>query len=362
MRAPNGYGQISKLPGNRRKPWRFRVVVGYRPNANGGLSSVTRDIGYYETKRQAYLAREEYNRQKGEIANSDYVATFEEIYEMWSKERFPELSVSRINAYKTGFKKSTALHKKPIKKITYQELQDMLDASGGGPSTKQSFRTMLKLMWDYAEKRGMVEKNIAAYLNAGKREPSTKHYKFTSEEIHKMWEHKDNEVVAALLLLIYSGMRPGELFALPQKNVDLESKVFRIDHGKNKNAIRTVPIHPDVFPLVEKFMDGKEYLININGSHYNLSSGDHYSFMRAKWRPTLNEIGILNYKHPDTGYRQEHRPHDARHTFTSQWKALQLDESIRRKIQGHAGKDVAEQVYTHYDPEILQKELEKLHF
>lgn len=29
MRLPNGYGNVSKLSGNRRKPWRVRKTIGF---------------------------------------------------------------------------------------------------------------------------------------------------------------------------------------------------------------------------------------------------------------------------------------------------------------------------------------------
>ena len=70
-------------------------------------------------------------------------------------------------------------------------------------------------------------------------------------------------------------------------------------------------------------------------------------------------IGILNYCN-ESGNISSHMPHDTRHTFTSMWKEARLDESIRRKIQGHSGHGIGEQVYTHYDFTHLLSELNKL--
>jgi hypothetical protein len=42
------------------------------------------------------------------------------------------------------------------------------------------------------------------------------------------------------------------------------------------------------------------------------------------------------------------------------WKEKKLDEAMRRRIQGHAGEGIGEQVYTHLDLEILRSELDKL--
>ncbi len=70
-------------------------------------------------------------------------------------------------------------------------------------------------------------------------------------------------------------------------------------------------------------------------------------------------MGILEYKN-ERGEICHHLPDDTRHTFTTIWKEKQLDESIRRKIQGHSGKGIGEEVYTHFDIQILKEELNKL--
>ena len=73
----------------------------------------------------------------------------------------------------------------------------------------------------------------------------------------------------------------------------------------------------------------------------------------------LQDMGILEYTNDD-GVSQEHLPHDTRHTFTSMWNEKKLDEAFRRRIQGHSGKGIGEQVYTHLDMEQLKAEINRL--
>jgi hypothetical protein len=42
------------------------------------------------------------------------------------------------------------------------------------------------------------------------------------------------------------------------------------------------------------------------------------------------------------------------------WREKKLDEVFRRKIQGHSGKGIGEQVYTHIEFEKLRAELNQL--
>ena len=55
MKRANGTGTISKLSGNRRKPFRVRVTLGFK---NG--KQMTEDVGCYETRMDAEKALDDY--------------------------------------------------------------------------------------------------------------------------------------------------------------------------------------------------------------------------------------------------------------------------------------------------------------
>lgn len=54
MRLPNGFGNVSKLPGNRRKPWRARKTIGWE---NDRQQFET--IGYFSSKEEGIAALEQ---------------------------------------------------------------------------------------------------------------------------------------------------------------------------------------------------------------------------------------------------------------------------------------------------------------
>ncbi|MPN33087.1 hypothetical protein SDC9_180570 [bioreactor metagenome] len=161
-------------------------------------------------------------------------------------------------------------------------------------------------------------------------------------------------------MLIYSGVRPGELFNVKRPNVNLEEKSFYIEKGKNDNAARKVPIHDRVLPFYEHWMQkGTEYLITqLNGKKI-MFDVYHGQYTDTYWKPLLTDMKIFQYKN-DKAEMREHTPDDTRHTFTTMWKEKKLDEAMRRKIQGHSGKGIGELVYTHFEFEELRKELNKL--
>ena len=362
MRLPNGFGNVSKLSGKRRNPWRARKTAGWtidEKTQKAKQSYIT--IGYYPTRQSALQALSEYNTNPYDLdANK---ITFAEVFEKWSEKKFEEISPSNINGYKASYKLCESIYNMKFADIKLAHLQGIVDRSGKNFPTLKKLKALLNQMFDYATMHEIITKDrhIVEYLNIGKEEQSTRHYRFSRTEIDALWRWADgNEYVQVILMLIYSGVRPSELFNAKCSDVDLKEGYFSIEKGKNVNATRKVPIHERTLPFFKNWMSkGNEYLItNLSGGKFQFDT-NHHSYTESFWCPVLTDIGILQYTN-EKGEIAEHLPHDTRHTFTSMWKEKKLDEAMRRKIQGHSGKGIGEIVYTHFELEKLKEELNKL--
>lgn len=356
MRLPNRFGTISKLSGNRRNPFRARVFEGYTDDGK----KIYKNIGYYEKYQEALTALVEYHKNP-----LDFEAdiTFAELFERWSEVKFEKISPSNINGYNASYSHCAALHGMVMKDIKLSHLQSVIDNSGKNYPTLKKIKSFLSQIYDYAVIQEIIskDKDKTEYIDIGKKEQSTKHFKFNNDEIEALWRWSpNNDYVQMILMMIYSGARPGEFLAIKKNQVNMEEGYFNITDGKNENAKRRVPIHNRTMPFFENWMQkGGEYLITKhNGTKFNLQTG-HKHFTDIYWKQVLKEVGILEYKNEE-GEMQEHQPHDTRHTFTSMWKEKKLDETFRRKIQGHSGQGVGEQVYTHIDMARLKEEINQL--
>ena len=362
MRLPNGYGNISKLSGARRNPWRARKTSGWiiDPVTKKAKQTYT-TIGYYPSKQAALQALASYNENPYDI-NAAKI-TFAEVYERWADKKFEDISQSNINGYKASYKLCEKLYKVKFTDLKLSHLQEVVDKCGKAFPTRKKLKILFNQLFDYAIMYDIISKdrNIVEYVNIGKEEKSTKHYRFTYEELEALWRwSENNEYVQVILMLIYSGTRPGELFNVEASSVDLEEGYFTIERGKNSNAVRKVPIHDRTLPFFKHWLNkGNKYLItNLSGNKFNFDT-NHGSYVESFWTPILKEIGIYQYKN-EKGETSEHLPDDTRHTFTTMWKEKRLDEAMRRKIQGHSGKGIGEIVYTHFELKILREELNKL--
>lgn len=361
MKLPNGYGSIARLSGNRRKPWRVRKTVGWMLDEEKQMvKQLYKTIGYFGTRSEALQALAEFNANPFDI---DPTITFEEVYARWSQKKFAEVAKSNIAGYQSAFKLCAEINQMKFVDIKLQHLQGVVDSSGKNYPILKKLKTLFNQLFDYAVQHEIIskDKHLVEYLDIGKEIPSDKHYRFTDAELETIWQWSEgNEYVQVILMLIYSGVRPGELFNLKSCNVNLSEKWFKVEKGKTVNAARKVPIHERVFPFFQHWMSkGNEYLVTqLNGGQI-LFDTNHGQFTESYWKPLLLDMGILDYIN-EKGERRQHTPDDTRHTFTTMWKEAKLDEAFRRKIQGHSGKGIGEVVYTHLEFEKLRTELNQL--
>ena len=62
MKNPNKYGSITKLTGNRRKPWMVRIYKGMKVNHETKKAYPEQIVlGYYASRKEAMDALAEYN-------------------------------------------------------------------------------------------------------------------------------------------------------------------------------------------------------------------------------------------------------------------------------------------------------------
>ena len=88
-------------------------------------------------------------------------------------------------------------------------------------------------------------------------------------------------------------------------------------------------------------------------------SSDYNGFLDSYWVPKLDALGIYHYVR-ENGDEAVHLPHDVRATFSTRWADQGLDQTLRKKIQGHSSGDVGIDVYTKPFIATLVKEINKL--
>lgn len=340
MKLPNKYGSVYKLSGKRRKPWAVRKTVGWKQVPEKMKSyPIYEFIGFYATRSEALQALAAYNEDPYDLHFN--TITFEEVYEKWSDIHFEKVSASNVNGYKASFRLCDKIKDMKFVDIKLDHLQQVVDDSGKNTPTLKKLKIMFGLMYDYAviheivsqDKRDMVryvDISKAGNPNAYDRKP------FSKKAIKTVWDaHDSNVYLTVVLILIYTGVRIGELLDLEKKDIHLDERWFYVKESKTNAGIREVPIAEKIVPFFE-------YWMNRNCDHLICTPDDkpfeYRNYYDSYWKPMMQELSLAKYT-----------PHCTRHTCVSLLTEAGVDERIIQKIVGHKGQNVTQVVYTHVD-------------
>ncbi|SDZ18645.1 tyrosine-type recombinase/integrase [Tindallia californiensis] len=340
MRLPNGYGTVYKLSGNRRRPWIARKTTGWTDEGE----QVCQTIGYYKTRQEALTALSDYNKNPYSVEAS--TVTFEELFERLKNEKFDKISRSNQLGYTAAFKKSEKLHQMRFVDVKHAHLQSVIDNCDKGWGTKKKIKVLFNQMYAYALKNDIDVRDYSKFVDLGRKDIGKKREVFTGKEINLLWDHVERmDYIDAILIMIYTGMRPGELITIKNQDINLEERYLR-GGIKNENSMdRVIPLNEKIVPLIEKRMSSENefFIANHKGEQMR-----YWNFYEEKWKRVMEQLQL------------SHRPHDCRHTFASLMDSAGANKVCIKRIMGHASKDITDKVYTHKDIRELIIEINKI--
>jgi integrase len=297
-------------------------------------------LGYYKTQSDALIALAEYHKNGVDFDVTKL--TLGEVYDQWIKRKEQTVSVSTLQTHRVAYIRFGALKDKPIKDIKTAQLQQWLDSLDLKPGTKGRVRSTMYQLFEYALNYDIVQKNYAHNLEIAEKVEKTGSI-FTNDEIKTLWEHSEDQTVQCILILIYTGMRIGELLEIKKNKIYLEDS-YMIGGNKTKaGKNRVIPIHDKIKPILEHNLKQGNYIMNSRQG-----GGLTYQAMFIRFNKTMEELGM------------KHKIHDARKTAVSLMHNSGIPMETVRIIVGHSGKGITESVYLFIEPNELVKSINKI--
>lgn len=338
MKNPNGYGSVFKFGGNRRRPWCARVTVGWSDDGKQKY----KNIGYYEEREEAMIALAQYNCDPYDLDSNRI--TFSEVYEKWSEEKFPKISKSNAYCHKAAYAKCSFLYDMKFKQIRKMHTQRIINENEHLSSeTRKKIKNLLNQMYSFALENDIVNKNYAEFIEIGDIKTKIERKPFTQEEIDLLWKNLNAEYVDTLLIMIYTGLRIGELLEIKCENIDIEKRIMIGGLKTKAGKDRTIPIHKKILLLIESKLDQEYLVLDPKGKTFY-----YQYFHKQYYKPLVKQLGL------------NHKPHDCRHTAITAMKNAKIDDLLIKKIVGHSSKDITDRVYTHITNEQLVEAIDKL--
>lgn len=287
--------------------------------------------------------------------------TLGEIYQEWSSLHYRKIGKKTIEGYDNAWRHSL----QPLKNIAIEDIRvsDYQKILDGIADKSQSLQHKLLLLigqlcrYAIAVHRLHVVEPTRYLIMDGKANKSREIY--SDDEIARLFLYADLDVAFSstakvVLLLIFTGARPEELFEVRKENVNLdECYIFfngsKTEAGKN----RLIPLVSQVVPYVDWFYHKSEieYLISSpKGCRMNL-----HNWRKRCFYPLMHELGISN---PDEPHRLV--PYCCRHTYASLADRANVDKDTLSKLVGHTSYKFTKRTYIHEKLPQLQAETNKI--
>jgi len=338
MRNPNGYGSVFKLSGKRRRPFVAKKTIGFDDRGY----PIYQVIGYYEKREQAMLALAEFNKNPF-VIGTDKI-TFEEVFALWKTQKYEGASQSTKNGYNAAFKNSQMLHAMKFNDIKTAHLSAAILKCTKGHGSLRKMKILYNQLFEYAMTNDIVTKDYSQYVELGKNKEKAVRIPFSKNEIDALFmAAPDIPYVDTVLIMIFSGVRPGELLNIKKKDIMINEGFFIVTDSKTEaGENRPLPINHKIKPFIESRLtsDG-EFLI----TYKNKQVGYDY-YYRSIFAPIMEQLGM------------QHRPHDCRHTFATLLNNADANATSIKNMIGHSSFALTEKTYTHKDIVELKKAID----
>lgn len=307
------------------------------------------------------------------------------------------LSTSQLNSYRNYCKTLAPLNNLPIVKVRVGDIQEIINnLAEYNPHTFRptSKKTLIAIkgtaeqIFRMAIDARVLEYNPANAVRIPKSAPQ-EHRRALTEEEQQWIIDTPHRAQRAAMIMMYAGLRRGELIALTWDDVDLDKKTIRVN--KAVEMIKGKPkIKPPKTAAGNRTIDIPQRLVDFltplrkadfeqfpNTRPINLlvcrsASGKIFTNQawRVMWESYLKDLNV-KYGNFTTKMKKcrpggvpmmipNITPHWLRHTFATLLYLAGVDVLTARDQLGHADIKTTLQIYTHLDKIYKRKSMNKL--
>lgn len=330
---PNGSGSVYR----RGKTWECAIVRGYVIQDDGTSKTIRATKGGFKTKKEAmeYIPT---------LKNTP-VKKVPKLMELWdiyrSSKKYKSLSDSRKEKYDIAWKKLESLWFWKIDELTTFDLQNAVDSVADTYYTARDLKNLLSKLYQTAMPDEFVKMNLSEYielppLNAKEQQP------FRREEITSLWKDyaAGNWWTGYILLMIYTGMMPGELLSARKSHIDWEGKQI-VGAGIKTAKRRETPIvlADFIVPVLSDLCEhtSGEKLIRINKDKF------YEVYYNALERAGCRKL----------------TPYSCRHTAATELAMENIPPSVIQQIMRHSRYSTTEK-YIHINIDPMLEAINKL--
>lgn len=361
-KLPNGTGSIERVlksPQGKTRLKQYRARLPAKYDSMG--KKIQKDIGFFKTYNEALDALLNYKAPAPAI-------TFKELYYKFKDtNKFKNLTQKTKDRYDNAFSKFATIHDYNISEILFTDLQEVLDTMEEDGYYKKvkgklkrydysrdsidRLRTVAKKIFDTAVKNNIINYNLAESLDVGGKGIRRKKEIFTQDEIESLYQSiPKNPNAMHVLVLIFTGMRPGEYRELTKNKIDLDKNTIE-DFGEKTEAGKTrkMFIHPKIKEIIKYLMDKSETGYLLESNVLKLGNVSETTFNKKIYYPALERAGV-----------KKKIPYSCRYTFATIAHNSGVDDKALQRLMGHTNFQVTANSYIQDLDKYIFTELQKI--
>lgn len=344
QKRADGTGSVTKIPGNRAKPYWARMTQ------FGKLVTV----GTFATRTEALVALE--SAQINGISNI-HNHTVKDVYDILVSQKEDKLSRSALTIYATSFAHMSPIAGMKMRDLKTAHIQAVIDEAykkGLSFSSIKKIQSLASMMCQIAMSNDLIDKNYAQFVNIPVAAPKSEKPSFSAEQLDKLWALSEtDDTAAAILMLCYNGLRINEFLDIKKEHVDLDKRLIYAPGSKTEaGKDRIIVIPSDLLPVYKRIMSypGDYLLSSPQGKRY-----DAKNFRNRDFYPFLDKHGM----NPD----DKLSPNSCRHTYALLCVKFGLNQKATMDLLGHSKFSTTAEIYanaTAKDIDFLTREADKL--
>lgn len=257
------------------------------------------------------------------------VPTVLDLYTQWEKNDLPKLSESKQCAYKKARERLDDIMGRKIDSLTVAEMQELINDKATSFYTARDMKVLLSHIYKKALPDQFVTTNLSEYIVLPELDEKEA-VPFTADEVQRMWSAfaGGDTFIGYLLLMIYTGMMPGELFACTKDMINYDKCEIWGCGKKTKKRKKEVPIVFPAFiaPVLEALCAWTE--------DTRLQPSGHNQWYDS-YHEATKRIGIRDLP-----------PYSCRHTTGTEAARLNLSAPVIQNVMRHS-KITTTQRYIH---------------
>ena len=323
---------------------------------------------YAKTIRELNAEVAEYRRNMkyGFLAAHEN-ATFGEVAETLLRDFKPNLGERTRQRYEgvinTHLAEISFIKCKNLKTAHLYGILNRLAMQGYSSKTMHEIKQVACQVLKLALHNDIVIRNVFEGVKIQATEPNERRA-LTEAEIGLIWAHYEGHRIGVpALLMLYTGIRRGELIALTWNDIDFQNKTLTVSKSayftnnqpkekppKTKAGTRSIPI-PDIAigPLLEAKRKATSFFVCPSAKGTQMSD----IACRRAWDSFLHHLNIMeggrdaSRSNPGVQVIDRFTPHMLRHTYATMLYDSGVDLKSAQTFMGHSDIKLTLKVYTH---------------